>query len=135
MFGRTAMSRLDAITDWKRLARRAKYCVRTLARSLQVTTRQLERYFHSTLKTTPKQWLDKLRMEDAKRLLRRGAPIKEVADRMGFKYPEHFARAFERLNGMAPSRYFRSTKLRLGEDVAKRQEMSRIGRRLSLRAL
>ena len=100
------MSRLDRISDWKQRARRANYCIEKLASSVHVTMRHLERYFQKAGETSPKAWIDELRMEDASRLLRRGIPIKVVAARVGYKYPEHFTRAFERVKGVAPSVFF-----------------------------
>jgi len=122
------MSRLDRVTDWSKYVRRADYCVATLARKLNVTPRQLERHFQTTQQMTPKVWIDNIRMKDAKRMLRRGASIKEVAIRIGFRYPEHFARAFERVHGMAPSQAFPKNVVLLPANVAKRQEMSHFGR-------
>jgi len=133
------MSRLDYITDWKKRARRGDYCIEKLALSVHVTTRHMERYFQKMFNVSPKAWIDDLRMEDASRLLRRGTPIKEVADRIGYKYPEHFSRAFERIKGVAPSVFFAANgstpqKCRkLAGNVGKRQviPIASVGKRRS----
>lgn len=96
-------SRLDRITDWKRIARKAGYRVRLLAERTGVTERQLERYFRARCAPRPKVWLDHLHMADARRRLRRGMMVKQVAAQFGFKHVQGFTRAFERVFGVAPS--------------------------------
>jgi len=96
-------SRLDAIADWRRIARKAKYRVDMMAEVVGVTPREIERFFSQRLRLSPKEWVDNLRMEDARRCLRRGLPIKEVAMRLGFKHAQDFSRAFIRINGAPPS--------------------------------
>src|SRR5690349_22114975 len=96
-------SRLDRISDWRKTARKAAYRVEEIARCAAVTPRELERYFLAAFGTSPKNWIDNLRMQDAQRLLQRGMMIKEVAMRVGLKHPQHFARAFKRVKGSTPS--------------------------------
>jgi AraC-like DNA-binding protein len=96
-------SRLDRIVDWKRAARNSGYCIETLARRMDVTLRQLERYFKSCHGTCPKLWCNALRMKEAERLLHRGFLVKQVAQRLGYKHPHHFARAFKNWKGISPS--------------------------------
>lgn len=98
-------SRLDLITDWKRAARNAGYHVDALAGRAGVTERTLERYFkeQKRLGQSPKKWVDRLRMADSWRDLRRRMSVKESALRRGFKHVQDFTRAFERVYGVKPS--------------------------------
>ena len=96
-------SRLDAITDWKRLARKAGYRVDKIAEAAGVTSREMERYFSQHFRVSPKAWVDNLRMADARRCLQRGMTIKEVAVRLGFKHAQDFSRAYGRIIGTPPS--------------------------------
>ena len=107
-------SRLDRIMDWENLARKAGYCVDQLACTTGVSTRQLERYFSNASGLSPKAWLDQLRMADGQRLLQRGKLIKEVAQQIGFRYPQHFARAFKRIHAANPGNSRRPDRPDLG---------------------
>jgi len=91
-------SRLDSITDWETRARGVKYRVASLARSVHVTSRQLERYFSRVFTCHPKDWLKDLRRKEVARLKRRGLSDKEIADRLGVKQPSYFSRLFGRHN-------------------------------------
>jgi len=97
-------SRLDRITDWKRAARNSGYCVKALARRLDVTPRQLERHFKDSCGVSPKFWCNELKMKAAERWLHRGLLVKQVAERLRYQQPHHFTRAFERWKGIPPSR-------------------------------
>src|SRR6266545_7943895 len=102
-------SRLDRITCWRRVARKARYRVDELAQRVGVTERHLERYFRQRFGRRPKKQLDGWRMVDGRRHLREGLTIKEAAERLGFRHVQGFTRAFERVYEMAPSD-FRSLK-------------------------
>ena len=96
-------SRLERITDWKTRAELAKYRVADLARSLNVTPRQLERYFLKTRDTHPKQWMMDLRMSAALELRRSGLSDKEIAARLGFRHASDFSRAMRQYRGARKS--------------------------------
>ena len=86
-------SRLDRINDWETRARGGKYRVANLARNVNVTPRQLERYFLRTRDCHPRDWIRDLRMKDAMRLKRHGLLDKEIAALLGFRYASDFSRA------------------------------------------
>ena len=92
-------SLLDRIKDWETRARKGKYRVYKLARSVGVSCRQLERYFLREFQVRPKAWLEDLKMSDAGRLWRRGLRVKDIAVNTGFKNSAHFSRAFKRRYG------------------------------------
>jgi AraC family transcriptional regulator len=64
------------------------------------------RLFKQTYGETPSRRLTRLRMEEAQRRLKRGRePITEIASCCGYDNPAHFASAFRRFAGVAPSAY------------------------------
>ena len=89
-------SHLDRIKHWEARARGAKYRVANLARNVNATSRQLERYFSRVFNCHPKDWLKDLRRKEVARLKRRGLSDKEIAERLGVKQPSYFSRLFGR---------------------------------------
>ena len=75
----------------------------TLANSLYVSLRTLERGLAVALGCTPGELIATVRMREARRLLREGCRVSTVADRLGFANPFHFSRRFKRFYGVAPS--------------------------------
>jgi AraC-like DNA-binding protein len=67
------------------------------------TVRQLEREFLRNFSQTPEQWINQLRLRDAKALLEEGKKVKEVASAMGYTHLESFSRAFKQSFGVPPS--------------------------------
>lgn len=66
--------------------------------------RRLETLFRTHLGRSPRQHLERLRMERAKDLLRQTElPMALIAERCGYSYPERFAVAFRRCVGVAPT--------------------------------
>jgi transcriptional regulator GlxA family with amidase domain len=96
-------SRLSKI-DFILLAPTAGYDTNKLAQLSCICVRQLERHFQQRYRRTPKQWLDELRLETAKELLREGASVKSVAIDLGFKQLSHFSRVYRHRYGYCPSK-------------------------------
>lgn len=72
------------------------------AQELYVSERSLQRLF-SRYKTTFRAQLAKMRMELAKRyLLESRLSIAEIAARVGYSQPMHFAKAYRRYHGASP---------------------------------
>jgi len=66
--------------------------------------RQLQRAYAEVGRTTFREHLTAVRMERAGDLLRHGnLTIREVAQRVGYRQPAQFAKAFRRHHGAAPS--------------------------------
>jgi AraC-like DNA-binding protein len=79
--------------------------VRTLAEIAGLSVAQLERHFHRILQLTPQQWLTKLRIEAAMRLLRGAQSIAQVGLGCGFTDQSAFTRQFKATTGMTPRAY------------------------------
>ena len=78
--------------------------VEHLARDVGVSAAQLRRQFHRWLGTSPREYLNRQRLEDARRLLETGdAPVAEIARAVGFYSVPHFNTAFKQLFGLPPA--------------------------------
>ncbi|HET9087986.1 MAG TPA: AraC family transcriptional regulator [Acidobacteriaceae bacterium] len=66
---------------------------------------QVLRTFRSAIGLTPHAYLIQIRIESAKRLLRSGHTISDVAVHTGFTDQSHFTRHFKRITGVTPGRY------------------------------
>jgi AraC-like DNA-binding protein len=75
-----------------------------IARRLASSRRQLQRAYSEIGNTTFRDHLTRVRMERAAELLgRRSETLREVANRVGYRQPAQFAKAFRREKGVAPS--------------------------------
>ena len=76
-----------------------------LARS-RLAERTFKRRFTQATGLTPIAYVQRLRVEDAKRRLERTeAPVDEVSWRVGYADPAFFRRLFKRTTGLAPGAY------------------------------
>jgi AraC family transcriptional regulator, regulatory protein of adaptative response / methylphosphotriester-DNA alkyltransferase methyltransferase len=77
-----------------------------IARRVASSRRQLQRAYAEIGDTTFREHLTAVRMERAAELLdTRSLTVREVANRVGYRQPAQFAKAFRRHHGMAPSDY------------------------------
>ena len=75
-----------------------------IARRVASSRRQLQRAYAEIGGTTFREHLTRVRMQRAAELLtRRGVTVREVAQRVGYRQPAQFAKAFRRRRGVAPS--------------------------------
>ncbi len=98
-------SRLDRNKDWLELAKESRYSAKQLAALCRVSLRQLERYYNNSFGRAPQQWLNEVRLREAKKLLLKGGSVKEATSRLGFKQASHFSRWFKQHTGRPPSEY------------------------------
>jgi transcriptional regulator GlxA family with amidase domain len=91
-----------------------KITLRELADMVNFSTRHFNRLFQETYLMTPSQYLLRLRIERACKLLEEKVEmsIADIADACGFNDSNYFARAFRNECGIAPTAY-RETKARL----------------------
>ena len=77
-----------------------------IARRVASSRRQLQRAYTEIGDTTFREHLTAVRMERAGMLLRHSSmTVREVANRVGYRQPAQFAKAFRRHHGAAPSEY------------------------------
>lgn len=72
----------------------------------KLAERTFKRRFASATGITPIEYVQRLRIEDAKRRLERTeAPVDEISWRVGYEDAAFFRRLFKRITGMAPGAY------------------------------
>ncbi|MEQ8952530.1 MAG: helix-turn-helix domain-containing protein, partial [Gammaproteobacteria bacterium] len=80
--------------------------IENVAERFQMSVRSLNRRFKSASNITPLQYLQTLRIEHAKDLLKQtNLSIAEVADRVGYQDASYFTGLFRRLNAVTPNQY------------------------------
>ena len=80
-----------------------------VVRKLHLNRRWLERTFLRQLHSTPHEYLNRLRLERARHLLRETRlTVPDIAERTGFGYEPNLRRAFLSLYGQTPAGYRRS---------------------------
>lgn len=84
----------------------ANFNAQDLARALSTSERTLHRKLKAACGESPKNFIDRIRVETARTLLETSEkPVKELAASAGFVDEASFRRAFRRYAGMAPSAY------------------------------
>ncbi len=97
----------DAITIVER-EYATELVLRDVARRVSASARQLQRAYAEIGKTTFRAHLTDVRMQRAAELLARtSAPVHEIAQRVGYRQPAQFAKAFRSRHGLAPSAFRR----------------------------
>jgi transcriptional regulator GlxA family with amidase domain len=82
--------------------------VEEMVRRSKLAERTFKRRFASATGLTPIGYVQRLRVEDAKRRLERtDAPVDEISWRVGYEDPAFFRRLFKRTTGLAPGAYRR----------------------------
>jgi AraC family transcriptional regulator len=81
--------------------------VADLAQACGVSERHLMRTFKQTTGLTIGRYFGKVRTERAIDLLHQALSVKEIAARLGFNSPSHFAAGFRKSTGMTPTAYRR----------------------------
>jgi transcriptional regulator GlxA family with amidase domain len=77
-----------------------------VAHRVASSRRQLQRAFAEIGDTSFREHLTRVRMERAAELLASsGLAVRDVAQRVGYRQPAQFAKAFRRRHGVAPSQY------------------------------
>jgi len=77
-----------------------------VARAALTSRRQLQRVFEEVGGTTFRSYVARVRMHAAARQLAAGsAPVRTIADSVGYRQPAQFAKAFRRRYGVGPSEF------------------------------
>jgi len=80
--------------------------VETLAEHIHLCPRQFARRFKDEFKSTPAAFVQRLRLDEArKRLTAADCTVESIADSVGFRDPDSFRRAFVQRFGVAPRQY------------------------------
>jgi AraC family transcriptional regulator of adaptative response / methylphosphotriester-DNA alkyltransferase methyltransferase len=78
--------------------------VDTIAHRVATSRRQLQRVYAEVGDTTFREHLTEIRMQRAAELLaNQRISVREIAGRVGYRQPAHFAKAFYRYHGVNPS--------------------------------
>ncbi|WP_179232803.1 helix-turn-helix domain-containing protein [Paenibacillus rigui] len=86
----------------------------TLAEIAGLTETSYSRSFKKAKGVTPVQYLNQIRIESSKALLKRELPIQDVAASVGFGNEFYFSRMFKRTIGLSPTIYMKRKQLRVG---------------------
>jgi AraC family transcriptional regulator len=98
--------RLRRVDDYLRDNLAKHVSLEDLATHARLSRFHLLRLFKRRYGETPLKRLTRLRMDEAKRCLQNGRlSISEIAIRCGYENPAHFASAFKRVEGVAPTAY------------------------------
>jgi AraC-like DNA-binding protein len=77
-----------------------------VARRIATSRRQLQRIYAEVGRTTFRDQLTSVRMDRAADMLAEdGMTVREIANRVGYRQPAQFAKAFRLHHGQAPSEY------------------------------
>ncbi|WP_017445101.1 AraC family transcriptional regulator [Gayadomonas joobiniege] len=105
----TGMQALKTPVEYIRSHFMKDICVVELAAIAHLSVSALERRFKKYLHKTPKQFINEIRLEHARKLLvETTLPVALVANESGFSDPSYFTRQFSRLFGVKPSEFRRS---------------------------
>jgi len=108
LFQTRATDRFGELADWMLRNLRSDLSVEKLAARTQLGPRQFSRRFKRTFGMTPADYVERLRLDDARRRLSNKNPsLESVALSVGYASADAFRRAFERNFGIAPSDYRR----------------------------
>jgi transcriptional regulator GlxA family with amidase domain len=81
--------------------------VEAMTKRSGLTQRTFARRFRAATGYLPMDYVHALRVEQAKRLIERGAALEDVAFEVGYEDPTFFRRLFKREAGLTPAAYRR----------------------------
>jgi AraC-like DNA-binding protein len=88
------------------LGRNPDISVEQLAHQIGISPSHLRRHFHKLLGCSPREYLNRLRLDEARQLLENSdLPVTEIAERIGFLSAPHFNRLFKQTFGLPPAQY------------------------------
>jgi transcriptional regulator GlxA family with amidase domain len=105
-FQTQSISRLSELTTWILSHLNENLSVDALATKACLCPRHFRRRFKIEFRTTPSDFVERLRLDEARRRLSIGDnTVEQVGTSVGFKSADAFRRAFERRLGINPSDY------------------------------
>ena len=94
--------------------------IETMAKEIGVSTSSIYKIFKVTVKEAPSEYIQKIKLMKAKKLLCYSSnSMEEIARSLGFSDSSHFSRAFSKEFGIPPSKYQKSVK-----DIETRKDRS-----------
>jgi transcriptional regulator GlxA family with amidase domain len=97
---------IQGAQDWLGTHFSVAHPVEEMIKRSRLAERTFKRRFTSATGLTPVAYVQRLRIEDAKRRLERtGASVDEISFRVGYEDPAFFRRLFKRTTGLAPGAY------------------------------
>lgn len=100
---------LEPLLRWMQENAERELTLDELATRAGLSTRTLNRRFREQTGTTPLQWLHRVRIHQAQRLLESTShPVDRIAGQVGFGSPTAFRERFKRLTGTSPQAYRRA---------------------------
>ena len=100
-----ARAEIYNLTWWRGMAEKSRYNAGWLAREINISRRQLQRYTQRFFGLSPQGWLNQQRLSIAGDLLKQFRSVKRVAFQLGFKQISHFSREFKAHYGLCPVSY------------------------------
>jgi AraC-like DNA-binding protein len=104
------MQKLPNEDQLAELAERARYRAKAMAELLGVSARHFRRLLRGCVAVSPRQFLVRLRVTRARRLVLAGLGGKRLAETLGFSNKTHFSRFFKARTGMTVGRYVAVTR-------------------------
>jgi AraC family transcriptional regulator len=102
--------KLRRITDWMAENLAEEFNLARLAGQVGMSEFHFNRLFKRATGVPPSQYLIRLRIDAARRLLRETTrSVIEIGNEVGYTNPSHFARIFRKETGLTPSDYRRQT--------------------------
>src|SRR5215469_5039463 len=101
---------LAILDEWMRNNLHEDLSVEALARRTQWSARQFSRRFKTTFGLPPRDYVERLRLDEARRRLAdEHRTVESIAASVGYASDDAFRRAFERCFGMTPGTYRRQS--------------------------
>ncbi|CUH68386.1 Multiple antibiotic resistance protein MarA [Thalassovita autumnalis] len=105
LVGGLAPHLMRRIRDFVRADLSAKVTLSDLAQLCDLSEFHLQRSFRASLGLSPHEWIQRQRLEEAKRLIAAGEPLAQIASSCGFSSQSHLSRSFKAQMGMTPGAY------------------------------
>lgn len=94
------------IQEWLQKNFQQNVSLQALAQRFELSVRSFNRRFRLAVDKTPLQYLQEVRLEQAKALLKHSnLTVAEIAYAVGYQDSGHFASLFKRINGVTPNEY------------------------------
>jgi transcriptional regulator GlxA family with amidase domain len=94
--------------QWLKHNYRSRNAIQQVVEQAKIPERTIKRRFKAATGTTLIEYLQNLRIEEAKRLLETGQmPVDDISIEVSYEDPSFFRRLFKRLTGLTPAQYRR----------------------------